>query len=83
MFEEMSKDEILDLWDAVAASPPSDSGASIKAFEFAGDLINAFCAIAEESDGREYLSNAIEDHKDFFVKAIAKRCQTLMDEGKI
>lgn len=36
MFEEMSRDEILDLWDAVAASPPSDSGASIKALEFAG-----------------------------------------------
>ena len=83
MFEKMSRDEILDLWDAVAASPPSDSGVSIKALEFAGGLVDAFCTIAEESDGREYLSNTLEDHKEFFVKAIAKRCQTLMNEGKI
>lgn len=78
----MSNDEILDLWDEMASVRASSNAASVEALEKAADLVDAFCSVAKDV-GKDVVAESVEAHRTFFVRSIAKRYQTLIDEGKI
>lgn len=78
----MNNDEILDLWDEMASVQASSNAASVEALERAAALVDAFCSVAKDV-GKNVVSESVESHRTFFVRSIAKRYQTLIDEGKI
>ena len=61
--------------------------ASLDAKKKAALLIGRVLIIAKEKDEKELIQptmvNLIAKHKEFWLDALAKRYQTLIDEGKI
>ena len=82
----MNETQALAEWDRLVDVAPAEE-ASVEAKKKAALLIGRVLLIAKDKDEKELvqptLVNLIAKHKEFWLNALAKRYQTLIDEGKI
>lgn len=82
----MNETQALAEWDRLVLVQPAEE-ASLDAKKKAALLIGRVLIIAKEKDEKELIQptmvNLIVKHKEFWMDALAKRYQTLIDEGKI
>lgn len=82
----MNETQALAEWDRLVDVAPAEE-ASVEAKKKAALLIGRVLLIAKERDNEELIEptlvNLIAKHKEFWLRVLAKRYQTLIDEGKI
>lgn len=78
-------EDTLSEWEALAKVAPAEEytkDAEKKAAALLGRMV-VVAASKDEQENDSFFTNVILKHKDFWRAALAKRYQTLIDEGKI